>query len=405
MLHHVMSTGTPLQSLALYFGAQSFFQQVWTSSLGSLAGSWITGSIQNIAYGIIFALLVVGIYTAFAKGNGFRDVFTALIWAVVCAAIVNQWQTLFTMVSNDGFGLANNIGSGDYFTNVVGATIVPSSGSSIFSYFKLLNPLNDIAVFCNFVAVAITVISYYFLYYLMIVAFTGWGVVMYGVGPLLVALLPAHATRSLGKQYLISLGQWALWPYLYALMSLIAALVNTIPAPKQMTITGGQTVVTSLSQVFIALTLISMTATIPYIAAKILQGDFAGAMGNAMAQTMGSVTDFAKGITQGGPGGGGASGGPGGGISGGLGGDAPSGGGGGAGVLGPPPATLGTGPGGGGTGGSGGGPGAPILGPPGGSGAGSGAVAGGGAEASAVSATAAASTVAETASTAAIILV
>jgi len=402
MLHHAISTGTPLQSLALYFGAQSFFQQVWTSSLGSLAGSWITGSIQNIAYGIIFALLVVGIYTAFAKGNGFRDVFTALIWAVVCAAIVNQWQTLFTMVSNDGFGLANNIGSGDYFTNVVGATIVPSSGSSIFSYFKLLNPLNDIAVFCNFVAVAVTVISYYFLYYLMIVAFTGWGVVMYGVGPLLVALLPAHATRSLGKQYLISLGQWALWPYLYALMSLIAALVNTIPAPKQMTITGGQTVVTSLSQVFIALTLISMTATIPYIAAKILQGDFAGAMGNAMAQTMGSVTDLAKGITQGGStGGGGASGGPGGGLSGGLGGDAPSGVGGGGGVLGPPPATPGTGPGGGVSGGSGGGSPVPSLGPPGGSGA----AASGGVEASTVSATAAASTVAETASTAAIILV
>jgi hypothetical protein len=402
MLHYAISTGTPLQSLALFFGAQSFFQQVWTNSLGSLAGSWITGSIQNIAYGIIFALLVVGIYTAFAKGTGFRDVFTALVWAVVCAAIVNQWQTLFTMVSTDGFGLANNIGSGDYFTNVVGATIVPSSGASIFANFKLLNPLNDIAVFCNFIAVAVTVISYYFLYYLMIIAFTGWGVVMYGVGPLLVALLPAQATRSLGKQYLISLGQWALWPYLYALLSLIAALVNNIPSPKQMTITGGQTVVTSLSQVFIALTLISMTATIPYIAAKILQGDFSGAMGNAMAQTMGSVTDFAKGITQGGsPGGGGASGGPGGGASGGLGGDAPSGGGGG-GALGPPPATLGAGPRGGGPGG---GPGAPSLGPPGGSGAGSGAIASGGVEASAVSAGAAATTVAETASTAAIILV
>lgn len=424
VINHGMSMTPHVESLALYFGAQSFFQQVWFSSIGSLAGSWITGSIQKTAYGIIFALLVVNIYAAFSNGNGFRDVFKALAWAVVCAAIVSQWQSIFGMVSNDAFGLANDIGSGDYFTNVAGATILPTSGgSSIFSYFKLLNPLNDIAVFCNFIAVAVTVISYYFLYYFMIIAFTGWGVVMYGVGPLLVALLPAQSTRSLGKQYLISLGQWALWPYLYALMSLIAAIVNTIPAPKQMTILGGQTLVTSVSQVFIALTLITMTGTIPYIAAKILQGDFSGAMGNAMAQTWGSVKDFAKdmatGIPSGGGGGATAGGGGGGAPGGGLGGPGGAGGPASPAGIGPPPATAGIGPGGSSSGG-----GAPTLGPPGGSSSGGAsggppALSGGapqhlltsgssateaGAAASGGSA-AAAATVAETASTAAIILV
>ena len=293
------------------------FQTMMTTVISGMSGKMIP-AIQTVAYIIMVASLLLGIYEAFAKGGDTRQLAAAVFKYIVVAFIVGNWTTFFkdTMsgfnalaqfIDNSYGGLdlmkdwqtqlSNNWNSNGY--NSIW-NIITNGGAAIFNALEIA-----LAYLVFPLAVQIFTLIYIF-----------WGAVLYAVGPLVLALGPSQMINSTAKFYARNLVVWNCWAIVYAIFTaLITAVngqdINSSPFFSGM-MTGAQT------QIFIGLTSILYAiciVLIPVIAFSVLKGEY-GPVGGAMmgmVATASQVTRLASALAKGSGGGGGSSAGGGGG--------------------------------------------------------------------------------------------
>jgi hypothetical protein len=341
-----------------------FFVQVWNQALGSV-GAGMLGTLQGIAFTILATMFLLSIYEGFARGGSVRDVLMSLVKCAACALILQYWQQFFQDISNGFSQVAISVAGGVDFATAYQQSlnnIVGQNQSNVMSITGI-----DLAALLNDLVIFLTVILFYLAMLLLEIMYTCWGLILFALGPFLVALLPSNATASAGKYYLKSLAEWAAWPILYAIMAKLSVSLNVLTAG---TFNGGGVAggiasgVSQLQAIVIGIVYIIFMILIPFIAHALIKGDFAGAV-----QALSRVALMARNIAAlagGGAGaaagaahfakdmGAGGSGGPTGGGTGGAGGGST-----GAGSVAPPPNTpaaqapasssAGTGGGGGGT--------------------------------------------------------
>ncbi len=134
----------------------------------------------------------------------------------------------------------------------------------------------------NLVAIGIAMVLYWIVYYLMIFAFTAWGLILMAIGPLLVATIPSALLSSYGSQYLKGLVQWLSWPILYSVMgALVQGLQsNTTWTPNPTSTTNTN----NLTLAGVTITYSLALASIPWMAHHIINGDFARSLGGVLSQ-------------------------------------------------------------------------------------------------------------------------
>jgi hypothetical protein len=372
-LHPTMGIAMFQSSVGTGNAGQQFFQNLWTlqaapsGAVGTLVGSG--GAISVAAYSILSVILIVGVYEAFARGGAMRDLIVLMAKVAVCGLLIATWSTFFTDITTNGsFALANSIGGSDFYTNLQAA--ITAMQNIQYGSMSLTNLGQDSLELVNAIAIGIAMIIYWVAYYLMIFAFTAWGLILMAIGPLLVATIPSSLVSSYGSTYIKGLVQWLSWPILYSVMGVLVTGLQSDttwsanPAAfsnmNNLTI-AGVTVTYSVAVMFI-----------PWLAQYIINGSFSGAasivtgvMGAMGGTAMGAFAGGA-GLMSSGGGGGGSAAGSGGGAAGGGGGETGGGGGGGGATGGgsggggktvtspspTPPATSSSGSGSGGGGGS-----------------------------------------------------
>jgi hypothetical protein len=128
-------------------------------------------------------------------------------------------------------------------------------------------------------------ICYIVAYAVLSILFTLWGLILYAIGPLLVATIPSEFFGGMGKTYIKGLIQWLAWPVLFAVLSELMSLLQADQSTSNIWQNAPWVISSSSSinsSILIGITTIVfslMLLSMPWIAHKILSGDFAGSMG------------------------------------------------------------------------------------------------------------------------------
>ena len=268
-----------------------FFVQVWNQALGSV-GAGMLGTLQGIAFAILATMFLLSIYEGFARGGSVRDLLVSLVKCAACALILQYWQQFFQDVSNGFTQVAGTIAGGIDFATAFKQSlnnIVGQNQSNVMSITGI-----DLAALLNDFVIFFTVLLFYTSMVLFEIMYTCWGLILFALGPFLVALLPSNATASAGKYYLKSLAEWAAWPILYAIMAKLSVSLNVLTAG---TFTNGGIVggiasgVNQLQAIVIGIIYIIFMVLIPFIAHALIKGDFAG-----VVQALSRVALMAKNV-------------------------------------------------------------------------------------------------------------
>jgi type IV secretion system protein TrbL len=253
-----------------------FFMTVWNQALGSV-GAGMLGTIQGIAFVILATMFLLSIYEAFARGGSARDLIVSLVKCAACALILQYWQQFFQDVSNGFSQLAVTIAGGVDFATAYKQSLLNIVGQNQSNVMSITGI--DLAALLNNVVIFLTVLLFYIAMLLLEIMYTCWGLMLFALGPLLVALLPSNATASAAKHYLQSMAEWATWPILYAIMAKLSVSLNTLTAG---TFNGGgvsgaiASGVNQLQAIVIGIIYIIFMILIPFIAHALVKGDFGG---------------------------------------------------------------------------------------------------------------------------------
>ncbi len=276
-------TPHPLMGMAMFQATgQQFLQNIWTSSQSSvtpLVGSG--GAITSAAYSILSVILILGVYEAFAKGGGMRDLVMLGVKVAACGFLISQWTTFFTDITTNGsFALANSISVNDFYTTL--QTTITNMVTLHWGSLSFSNIGQDAIEVVDLVAIGIAMLLYWAVYYVMIFAFTAWGLILMAIGPLLVASLPSSLVSSYGSQYLKGLVQWLSWPVLYSVMG---ALVQGLQSNTTWTPNATATTNTNdLTLTGVTIAYSAALASIPWMAHHIINGDFARSIGDTITR-------------------------------------------------------------------------------------------------------------------------
>lgn len=281
-------------SVAPLAAGANFFQALWASEQGTASGLVAPGSaIFVAAMGILSVILIAGVYEVFARGGDMLGLLVLMIKVAVCGLLITEWSKFFTDVTSNGaFQLAQSISSSDFYSQV--GSGLKTQMTALFSGMSFMAIFKDVTVLMNACAYCFAFIIYYIAYWLMEFLFTAWGMILYALGPLLVAVIPSRFAGSFGKTYVKSLVEWLSWPVLYALL---ASLISSLQNNTDWATATVQTTANNLQVEWVTIVYSIMLLLLPWIAHRILGGDFAGTVGQAAGMAIGAAKAVATGGT------------------------------------------------------------------------------------------------------------
>jgi hypothetical protein len=259
---------------------QFFFQKLWLAALGTVAGN-ILGNIQSTALGILAVMLVLSVYESFARGASLRDLVANLAKYAACAVVIQEWQPIFTEFSTGFSNIAMSLGAGDFVGTFQTMFNNQLQSVSIVGFTGI-----DWLALIDYIVLVLAMLIFYIVMILFEIFYTCWGLILFAMGPFLIALLPSQAAASWGKNYIGKTAEWAAWPILYALLERLTEALNlttwsslaaTFPNPTAGNSLAG--VVNEIQAAIISVVFVILMILIPFVAHFLIHGDFSGAIG------------------------------------------------------------------------------------------------------------------------------
>jgi hypothetical protein len=265
-----------------------FFTAQWYQALAGLNG--ISSALQSIAYAILAATFLMGVYEGFLAGGSLQKFGMSILKFGIAGAVIANWSTFFNDVVATGTSIATVIlgGSGDLmkqWSTDLGAQMTPSNLASLAS-----NGMSAFAMSIVFLAVVVvSAVLFFGCLKLFTLLFIFWGGILFCMGPLMIALSPSGLVGSYAGQYCKSLAEWALWPAMYAMfatlmVALNMASVSAIMAQNASTIPGSVDLASSNALQLAVTSLLYgvCLVLVPFLAHFIIKGDFAGVANGAI---------------------------------------------------------------------------------------------------------------------------
>lgn len=256
-----------------------YFQHLLEQGLGGIDNTAIPAGIVGVAYSILVVSFLLAIYQAAMRSGDLQSLAVAAVRYLVVAVILANWSALFREVTSSfdqvsGF-IAGASGAGDTFLSWMNQLSAHFTSDGFSALLPALS--GGLAA----IVTALLILAAYLIYALMAALFAFfyvlYGCVLYVLGPLVLALLPAMGLNQLARSYAVNLLVWNAWSLLYGIF---AALITAIQLDRidqvmnQGFLAGffvglSDSLLLGLVSVFYALAL----GLIPFIARRILSGD------------------------------------------------------------------------------------------------------------------------------------
>ena len=205
------------------------YQSTITNILSNASITPIGTAIQGVAISLVAVTALVGIYEAFFDGGNLRAAAVTMLKYIIVAYIITNWTSLFQTMITDMATVTNTLqGGANVNTDVYDAfnqslqTYYASTGDGILT--QLFNAASGqilmvvLTAICSFIESA----AYMFFCFW----YTFWGAILWGIGPIIIALLPSSGLGRYATAYLSKVGEWLMWPILYAILGAIMVALN-----------------------------------------------------------------------------------------------------------------------------------------------------------------------------------
>jgi hypothetical protein len=286
-----------------------YFEKLLNMAMAGIDGTSVIPTVTNIAFGILLVCFLVGLYQSALRGGDIQSLAITAIKYLVIAMIVANWTSVFRDVNGSFNAIANYIGNssgaGDMFLSWMSQLQQQATNNPGLTFWDMIT--GDLA---GTITVLLLIVAY-LLYALAMIIFcffyTLYGAVLYVLGPLVMALIPAAGIGQLGKSYAINFMIWNAWGVLYAIFG---ALITAIQVNRVEDILGHgflgflvsvpDSLMLGLVSIFYALAV----AVIPFIARRVISGDvgsttFAMVRAGAVAAgaALAGISGFASGAS------------------------------------------------------------------------------------------------------------
>jgi hypothetical protein len=255
------------------------YQSTITNILSNASITPIGTAIQGVAISMVAVTALVGIYEAFFDGGNLRAAAITMLKYIIVAYIITNWTSLFQTMITDMATVTNTLqGGANVSTDVYDAfnqslqTYYASTGDGILT--QLFNAASGqilmvvLTAICSFIESA----AYMFFCFW----YTFWGAILWGIGPIIIALLPSSGLGRYATAYLSKVGEWLMWPILYAILGAIMVALNMNTATA--ILNTNSSLSQQSQQVYIIATSIALAIcllTIPFTAHTLISGHFA----------------------------------------------------------------------------------------------------------------------------------
>lgn len=267
--------------LAAFLAEPYFFERTFELAKQAADG-YIQQGVIPVAYGILAVTLLLGVYESFFRGGSLRDLGITLLRYVGAALIIQYWSTFFTDITTNGCTMiAHSLDQNqisDVWMNWAKqmSDYWQSNGGSIWGFLSADAVGGVVVLLVTIVGYVCYVVA--MLLFTLIYAF--WGICLYGLGPLLIALMPSQSVGQYAKNYLNKFVEWACWPILYSLFSCIMVAINSQDTASLLGSTNfADTVQNTTAVIYIGIMSILFALSliiIPWIASSLVKSDFLG---------------------------------------------------------------------------------------------------------------------------------
>ncbi len=260
-----------------------YYEQFFSTALNGIDRSNIMLITIQIAQVILLISFLVAVYESFIRGGDVRMLGIAAVKYLGVGLVLLGYATAFREVnaSFNAFAdfIANNTtGGADIFKlwlSDLGAFFDQNGFQKLFELIAggAAGLIGAPFVIVSYAVYPLTYIAFCFFY-------SFYGAVLYVVGPIVLALLPAFGVGSLARVYVINLLTFHFWGVIYSILGALITAVNLGTVQQVLAsndFIGGfvgleQALLLGVASIFYALSI----AVIPFLASRIIRGETFG---------------------------------------------------------------------------------------------------------------------------------
>jgi hypothetical protein len=251
-------------------------------------GTGIMQAVLQIAGTILILSLLYAVYQAFASGGDVRVLAVAGVKYLILGLIFLQYGQVFrginTMFNSVADFIYSQSGVGDVLKTWLDQLWNYMTTNGTDSLWSLVTGGISGLLTTLLILIGLTILP--FSYVLFTLFYAMYGSVLYVVGPLVLALLPARGIGQLARTYAVNLMIFQAWGLIYAVMQVLMTAINLGSMNNVLSANGilngfvGSTQMILLGVISILFSF--SIALIPLIASRVVRGD----IGSAVMATM-----------------------------------------------------------------------------------------------------------------------
>jgi len=265
-----------------------YYEQFFRTALAGIDRSQIMPTTIQIGQVILLISFLVAVYESYIRGGDVRMLGTAGVKYVTLGLVLSVYATAFRDINSmfNAFAdfIASTTNGGDIFQNWMSdlSAVYQQDGNQ-----KLLDLImGGTAALIGVLPILVGYIVYPLTYVAFCFFYSFYGAVLYVLGPLVIALLPAFGLGSLARVYIVNLMAFHFWGVIYAVLGALMAAVN-LSSVQDVLNAGdfvggfvgiGESLLLGIASIFYSISI----AAIPFLANRIVHGEAFGTIANIL---------------------------------------------------------------------------------------------------------------------------
>jgi hypothetical protein len=266
-----------------------YYQQFFQTALAGIDRSNIMPGSVQIGQVILLISFLVAVYESYIRGGDVRMLAIAGVKYVALGLVLAGYSTIFRDINSMFNAFAdlisrNATGGLDIFQTWLSDL---SDFYTQFGFQKLFDLImGGAAALIGLLPLLVGYIIYPLTYAAFCFLYSFYGAVLYVLGPLVIALLPAFGVGSIARIYAINVMAFHFWGVIYSVLGALMAAVNLSTVSQVLTANsfiGGfvgldQSLLLGIASIFYSISI----AAIPFLAARIVRGEAFGTIANVL---------------------------------------------------------------------------------------------------------------------------
>ena len=265
-----------------------YYEQFFRTALAGIDRSAIMPTTLQISQVILLISFLVAVYESYIRGGDVRMLGTAGFKYVSLGLVLSVYGTAFRDVNAmfNAFSdfIASTTNGADVFQVWMSDLSAAYQQQGREKFFDLI--MGGMAAIIGVLPILVGYIVYPLTYVAFCFFYSFYGSVLYVLGPLVIALLPAFGLGSLARVYLINLMAFQFWGVIYAVLGALMAAVNLSTVSDVVNagdFVGGfvgleQSLLLGIASIFYSIAI----ATIPFLANRIVHGEAFSTIANVL---------------------------------------------------------------------------------------------------------------------------